>query len=195
MRVRREEWRGRGRARVVPMFMMAMNMAIREEVPVLIQYNLLILNSEAFRTWIFETYENSAIILHVLNKSWSSLIHFWIPILFTHTGYTCLLCTVCTLSMFIVYSVHCKYLLCTVYPVHLSTFITVDNLSPLFPFLFQQTNKLLYYLGTWIDSTLYTLHCTLYPVHFTLYTLHCTLYTVVHFTLYTVPNNSGVSEI
>ena len=102
---------------------------------------------------------------------------------------TCLLCTVCTLSMFTVYSVHCKYLLCTVYPVHLSTFITVDNLSPLFPFLFQQTNKLLYYLGTWIDSTLYTLHCTLYPAHFTLYTLHCTLYTV-HFTvpctLYTV---------
>ena len=48
--MRREEWRGRGRARVVPMFMMAMNMAIREEVPVLIQYNLLILNSEAFRT-------------------------------------------------------------------------------------------------------------------------------------------------
>ena len=32
------------------MFMMAMNMAIREEVPVLIQYNLLILNSEALRT-------------------------------------------------------------------------------------------------------------------------------------------------
>ena len=48
--MRREEWRGRGRARVVPMFMMAMNMAMREEVPVLIQYNLLILNSEAFRT-------------------------------------------------------------------------------------------------------------------------------------------------
>ena len=95
--------------------------------------------------------------------------------------WACLLCTVSTVNIYCVQ--------CTLYIYQRSSQLITYPTFSLSISANKQVIVLRYYLGTWIDSTLYTLHCTLYPAHFTLYTLHCTLYTV-HFTvpctLYTV---------